>query len=151
MRTVKAQFTKRVVRTFEVVNYISDRIKNRNVFLRGKGGMYDILWHKVLDEFRETAIKLDHKAAIRVAEAIEMIPKSIKYYVIKEFIRRVQLINGISWFAYRMKNHPEACDDLECKMQILNLQRHLKMGLDPQDWNDVKLDPLAFELTDEDR
>lgn len=38
------------------------------------------------------------------------------------------MINGIYFFAERIKNKSYGCDPLECKMQIFNIMRHLKKG-----------------------
>lgn len=46
-----------------------------------------------------------------------------------EYLRRVQLMNGIFFYQNRREKQKGVCDDLECKMQIANLQRHLAKGV----------------------
>ena len=43
------------------------------------------------------------------------------------------MINGICFYAQRIRNSGEEADVIECKMQIWNLQRHLRKGLTKTD------------------
>ena len=48
--------------------------------------------------------------------AIEDVPNEVRDYLIKRYLTRIQLINGIFFFAKRMKERAGVCDELECKM-----------------------------------
>lgn len=120
-------FKKKVHAAYRIINYISGRFRNRNIFMQGKGMLTHLLWVEVADEFRKVARRKGDVRALELSKAIDAIPPQIKDYVLTEYVRRVQLINGIYFYARRINN--ENADAVECKMQIVNLKRHLRKGL----------------------
>ena len=74
-----------------------------------------------VEKFRDMAIDSKNNQAIALSEAIEAIPTSLRDYVLKEYLRRIALVNGIFFYAKRRVVSAEVCDDVECKMQIANL------------------------------
>ena len=88
-----------------------------------------ILWNVVLEKFKDEAVSKNFPKGKVLAIAIEEIPAAVRTYMLAEYVRRVHLINGIFFYATRMKERNGVCDELECKMQIFNLQRHLRKGL----------------------
>ena len=73
------------------------------------------------------AYRRDNARAVKLCKAIDAIPREIKDFVLSEYVRRIQYINGIFFFASRMQSGD--ADVLECQMQIINLKRRLRKGI----------------------
>lgn len=101
------------------------------------------MWAQTAEKFRDMALDSKNNQAIALAEAIEAIPASLRDFVLKEYLRRIALVNGIFFYAKRRVDSAQYCDDVECKMQIANLQRHLAKGMDRERKGMIHADTLA--------
>ena len=99
--------------------------------------MIRFLWNQVFERFKSTAEELNHERGMKLTQMIEQIPEEVIDYVIKNYTRRMSMINGIYFFAERIKTEKESCSAIECSMQIFNLQRHLKIGTRRNDMRDL--------------
>lgn len=95
---------------------------------------------------------MNQQRGITLALAIEDVPKDIREYAIASYCRRMAMINGVFFFAERIKHESFGCDPLECKMQIFNLQRHIKKGTRRADKRDLifKENLAISQMSDED-
>ena len=90
-----------------------------------------------MDRYLKRAKELNHEGGVNLAYAIYDVPDAVKKYLIASYLRRMQMINGIYFFADRIKKADLACDKLECQMQIFNLSRHLMKGTRRKDSRDL--------------
>ena len=89
-----------------------------------------MLWDRVQERFREKVKSLNNnKNVLALSNAIDSIPDEIKNYVVTEYVRRVQIVNSIFFYANRIKEKYQVADVIELKLLIGSLQRFLKKGL----------------------
>jgi hypothetical protein len=91
----------------------------------------------VLEKFRDRASELGHKKGLNLAIEIEDVPANIRKFVIQNYIRRMQMILGVYFFAERLKGKSYGCNELECKMQIWNMLTYIKSSTRRDDNRDL--------------
>lgn len=104
---------------------------------RGKVAAVNYQWDCVLAKFLKQARNLSHDRGITLARAIEGVAPAVRNFAVTSYVRRMQMINGIFFFAERIKKEDLGVDPVECRMQIFNLQRHLKKGFRRADNRDL--------------
>ena len=118
-------FKPRMERIHKNCYFIANRIKDRSIFRLGKIVLLKVLWAQMAEKFRTMAIQMNHEKAIQLSEYIDEIPERIRDHVLKEYLRQVNLINGIYFYSNLASFSDMDIDEVECKVQIINLYRKL--------------------------
>ena len=90
-----------------IIKFIGKCFRRRNESLLGKILLISVLWSKVEDDFRAFALKQNNVKALEICLLMDAIPPKIKEFVIVEYLRRAQMINGIFFYAQRIINSEE--------------------------------------------
>lgn len=93
------KFSRLLYLKFDIVKWMSRRMRSRNEVFKGKVHLLEYHWNQVLDKFSERATELNHQKGLTLANALHEIPKEVRNYVLVDYVRHTQLMNGIYFFA----------------------------------------------------